>query len=80
MKGVPMPEPEFYSQSSDTRNARDYFIRTYGSTTVMLAEMAVVLDLMVILGIVKPAELAALIERKCKKIDMERRIHAGVPD
>jgi hypothetical protein len=70
---VPMPEPDWGKIEG---GARDSFVQSYGTATVEAAERSVLLDLFIMTGIVKPRELAALIEQRCKQIDDLRRRQA----
>jgi hypothetical protein len=74
-----MPEPDF--RNSNAQNYRNgVLIPQFGEATVKAAEVSVVLDIMIMTGIVKPAELIDLIEQKCRRIDDSRRRAANLDE
>lgn len=75
--GVSMPATDLYGAvRPDT--IRDRFVREYGEATVTRAEIQVCLDLFMLMGVVKPSEFVDVLERKLKRVDLERQIEAGL--
>ena len=76
-KHVQMPTPDYGNKTAQNyRNG--YLVPTYGEATVKAAEMAAVLDFMIMAGVVRPKELIDKIEQKCRQIDDERRRSANL--
>lgn len=73
---VPMPESELYKKSV----RRDEIVSRYGETTVSRAEVATILNIMMITGVVKPGEFIDLMVRQCERIDEERRLAARLDE
>jgi hypothetical protein len=73
---VPMPEaPGVYPREQGT-SKRDLLIRRYGEVSVMHAEVAVCVNIMVQLGIIKTSEFVQLVEQGLATADIRRQRHA----
>lgn len=78
---VPMPASQLYSGGgAHPETIRDRFVANYGETTVQRAELQVVLDLFMLMGVVKPSEFIEVLHRKLERIDKMRREQAGIPE
>lgn len=76
---VPMPASRLYEAAGQhPESIRDRFVAAFGESTVQRAELQVVLDLFMLMGVVKPAEFVEVLERKLRRIDAMRREQAGV--
>ena len=73
---VPMPESELYKKSV----RRDEIVSRYGEATVSRAEVATILNIMMITGVIKPNEFIDLMVRQCERIDEERRLAARLDE
>lgn len=71
---VPMPESQMYKKSV----SRDNLVQRYGEATITRAETAVILNLLMIMGVVKPGEFVDAIVAQCERIENERRTAAGL--
>jgi len=71
---VPMPQSDLYPRSI----TRDEIVSKFGETTVGKAEMAVVMNLLYLMGAIKPTEFVDLVVRQCQRIDEERRKVVGL--
>ena len=69
---VPMPESAMYKKTV----SRDELVGRYGESTVSRAEVATILNIMMISGMIKPNEFIDLMVRQCDRIDEERRVAA----
>lgn len=69
---VPMPEADAYKKSM----SRDELVNRYGEATVTRAEMAVVLNLFIMMGVIKPSEFVDAMVAQCERIDDIRRREA----
>jgi hypothetical protein len=69
-----MPESQMYRRSVP----RDALVEKYGETTMARAEVAVILNLLVITGFVKPSEFVDAVVSQCERIDDERRAQANL--
>jgi hypothetical protein len=79
--GVPMPATQLYKRGMDEPEAlRDRLCAMYGEATVHNAEHQVVLDMMMLLGVVKPQEFVDVLMRKLERVDRLRREQAGISD
>lgn len=74
--GVPMPASQMYGKEPES--IRDRFVGRFGEATVQRAELQVVLDLFMMMGVCKPQEFIEVLERKLVRIDQMRQIQAGV--
>lgn len=72
-----MPVTELYG-TLRPETIRDRFVREYGEATVQRAELQVVLDLFMLTGVCKPSEFVEVMEKKLKRVDLERQIEAGL--
>ena len=61
---VPMPETEMYKKSSVRR---DDLVRHYGESTVSRAEVASILNILYITGMVKPTDFTDIMVAKYGK-------------
>jgi len=66
---VPMPESDMYKKSIK----RDDLVQQFGEATVSRAEVAVVLNILYMTGVIKPSEFADLMVMQCRRIEDERR-------
>jgi hypothetical protein len=73
-----MPATKLYGSNSES--LRDRFVAQYGETTVHKAEHQVLLDLMLLLGVIKPSEFVDVLTKKLQRVDDLRRHAAGVPE
>ena len=71
---VPMPESDLYRKTV----SRDELVGKYGETTVSRAEVACILNIFMITGVVKPNEFIDLMVRQCQRIDEARRLAANL--
>lgn len=69
---VPMPETEMYKKTM----RRDDIVQQFGEATVSRAEVAVLLNLMYMTGMIKPNEFVDLMLMQCRRIEDERRAAA----
>lgn len=69
---VPMPESEMYKRSVK----RDHLVERFGEATVSRAEVAVVLNLLYMMNVIKPNEFVDLMVMQCERIEDERRADA----
>jgi hypothetical protein len=69
---VPMPETEMYARTV----SRDKLVETYGEATVTRAESAVVMNLLYLLGMIKPSEFIDAVVAQCRRIEDKRRADA----
>lgn len=67
-----MPESDMYRKSV----SRDEIVNRYGEATVSRAEVAVLLNIMYVMKIVKPNEFIDMMVRQCERIEEERRKEA----
>jgi hypothetical protein len=78
---VPMPASNLYKAGgAEPESLRDKFIAKYGEATVHQAEHQVVLDLMMLMGVVKPQEFVDVLVKKLERVDRLRREQAGIRD
>lgn len=70
--GVPMPEADFYRKSV----RRDELVQQFGEVTVSKAEVATILNVLYVTGVMKPAEFIDLMVHQCRRIEEERRAAA----
>jgi hypothetical protein len=57
---------------------RDRFVAQYGENTVQRAELSVCLDVLLLVGIIKPSEFIEVLGRKLHRIDEQRRAAANL--
>ena len=77
--GVPMPASKLYEAGgAHPESIRDRFVASYGEATVQRAELQVVLDLFMIMGVVKPQEFVEVLQRKLERINRMRMEQAGI--
>jgi hypothetical protein len=78
---VPMPASKLYqAQGADPESLRDQMVRQFGSTTVQEAELSCILDLLMVMGVVKPSEFVDLMQKKLHRIDQRRRMMAQLDE
>ena len=75
---VPQPVAEY--NNAEALDIRTKLIMEYGEGTVQWAEIAVVVQLMFSVGIIKPQEFIELVVHQCKRTDDRRRQAAGYRD
>jgi hypothetical protein len=76
---VSMPASKLYEAGgAHPETIRDRFVGMYGEATVQRAELQVVLDLFMIMGVCKPQEFVDVLSRKLERIDKIRRQEAGI--
>jgi predicted protein tyrosine phosphatase len=69
-----MPAGKLYGAGgAHPQSIRDQLVQQYGEVSVNSAELSVVLDVMMITGMIKPAEFVDLMQRKLHRIDEQRR-------
>ena len=73
---VPQPATQLYGGNAES--IRDRFVRQYGEASVMKAELSVCLDVMLLTGMIKPAEFVDVLGRKLQRIDNMRRAAANL--
>lgn len=74
---VPMPAGKLYGiGGAHPQSIRDQLVEQYGAVSVNSAELSVVLDIMMITGMIKPAEFVDLMQRKLHRLDEQRRAAA----
>jgi hypothetical protein len=66
---VPMPQAAAYGRTID----RDQLVRRYGESTVLRAEIAAIMNLLMAVGMISGSEFVDLVVRQCSRIDEERR-------
>lgn len=71
---VPMPESDLYKKAV----SRDELVNKFGESTVSRAEVATVLNIMMITGMIRPNEFIDLMVRQCNRIEEERRLAANL--
>lgn len=71
---VPMPASK--SVYGETGGKRDQLIQRFGEVSVMHAEVAVCVTVLVELGIIKRSEFVELVENALKAADIRRQRHA----
>lgn len=73
---VPFPEsPNTYPRIGG-RSKRDILITNYGESSVMHAEVAVCVNLMIQLNLIKKSEFVEWVEQALKVADIARQRHA----
>ena len=66
---VAMPESEMYKKSVP----RDELVRQFGEATVGRAEVASILNIIFVTGVVKPGEFIDILVEQCRRIEDIRR-------
>jgi hypothetical protein len=66
-----------YGDSAESLDVRSKLVMQYGEDTVRWSEIATVVQLMFAVGIIKPTEFIALVEKQCSRVDERRRRAAG---
>lgn len=72
---VPMPEAGIYGEST-----RDKLVSKYGDASVTKAEIAVLINLMVAVGVIKLSEFVGYMVEILEKTEENRRRAAGIRD
>lgn len=76
--GVPMPATKLYGRGSEEpESLRDQLAARYGEATLHNAEHQVVLDLMMLMGVVKPQEFVDVLTKKLERVERLRQQQAG---
>lgn len=73
---VPMPETEMYKKSVP----RDTLVQKFGEATVARAEVATILNILFITGVVRPSEFIDTMVHHCNRIEDERRAAARLDE
>lgn len=74
---VPQPATRLYgAEGMDPQSMRDRFVQQYGESTVTQAELSTTLDIMMMVGMIKPSEFIEVMARKLHRIDEHRRAQA----
>lgn len=73
---VPMPEPEGTYPRQGGTSRRDHLIKRYGEVSVMHAEVAVCVNIMINLGVIKKSEFVQMVEQALTVADIRRQRHA----
>jgi hypothetical protein len=72
--GVAMPTADLYKRTV----SRDEIVQRYGESTVVRAELAAVMNIMIAMRMVSSQELVDVIIRQCEMIDQRRRADANL--
>jgi len=70
---VPMPTAESYQG-----NTRDKLVQKYGEASVTRAEIAICINVMMAVGVIKQSEFVSLLVEILEKAEQARRRQAGV--
>lgn len=73
---VAMPESQAYKKTVN----RDMIVMEYGESTVSRAEVAAIMNLLIVTGVVKAQELIDIVIQQCQRIDAERRAAANLDE
>jgi hypothetical protein len=71
---VPMPESDMYKKTM----SRDQLVQRYGEATISRAELAVILNILFVSGVIKPNEFYDAMIQQCERIESVRRAVAGL--
>lgn len=71
-----MPTSDIYKKTI----SRDALVRQYGENTVLRAELASILNIMYVTGIMKPNEFTDIMMQQCQRIEEERRAQANLDE
>jgi hypothetical protein len=77
LPNIIMPTPEY---GKGGEYVRDRLVRQFGETSVMKAEIAICIQLMMMNGIIKGSQFVELLEQVLKKNEDRRRAQAGFKD
>jgi len=76
---VPEPATKLYGTSGgDPQTVRDRLVQEYGEGSVQRCELAVLLDLAMITGQIRPEEFMYVMQVRLDKLDQQRRAAAGL--
>ena len=76
---VPQPATNLYrTGGNDPESLRDKLVSKYGESTVLRAEVSVLLDLALLTGMIKPAEFVDVLIKKLERTDAHRRAAANL--
>jgi hypothetical protein len=76
---VPEPASKLYGvDKGDPQTMRDRMVREYGEGTVQRCELAVLLDLAMLTGQIRPDEFMYVMSVRLAQIDQQRRAAAGL--
>ena len=73
---VPMPETVMYRKSVK----REDLVDRYGESTVARAEVATILNILYVTGMVKPSEFTDIMIQQCTRIEEEWRKAANLDE
>lgn len=80
MTRVPMPEPNYNGDRAVQRYRNNELVPAFGEATVIAAEQATALDIIMMMGLAKPREVIELIKIQCEKADYARRRQANLEE
>ena len=76
---VPQPATNLYrTGGNDPETLRDRLVKHYGESTVLRAEVSVLLDLALLTGQIKPSEFVEVLTKKLARTDEHRRAAANL--
>ena len=76
---VPQPATRGYSAGgNDPVSVRDRLVQEYGDGTVTRAELATVLDVIILSGLIKPQEFFEVMTKRLAHLDQMRRAAANL--
>lgn len=73
---VPMPQAEGVYPRQQNTSRRDLLIQRYGEVSVMHAEVAACVNIMIQLGIISKSDFVTLVEQALQVADIRRQRHA----
>lgn len=80
MVRVAMPEPRYNGDRQVVRYRNAELVPAFGEATVVAAEQATALDIIMMMGLAKPREVIELVKIACEKADYERRRQANLDE
>jgi hypothetical protein len=75
---VPQPASKGYSAAGDSQTVRDRLVDMYGDGTVTRAELATVIDVLIVTGMIKPQEFMDIMQKRLYHLDQQRRTAANL--
>lgn len=73
---VAMPSADLYRKTV----SRDTLVNQFGESTVLRAEMATMMNVMIATGICTASEFVDIMIQQCQRIEQERRRDAGLEE
>jgi len=78
---VPQPASRAYGErGQNPQSVRDAMVRSYGETTVQQCELAIILDVFILTGMMNPNEFMEVMRLRLDKVDQQRRAAAGLEE